>query len=139
MSSTPETDPGEPRAQTSTEHAGDIPKHSLKSAGQIAIRDAVEAIYSGTLTASVASKLCEASSANLEKWVHDLPRGLSNDANSLSLRRATNSMFSIKDGRETPWHDGEMRGALQDVICGRKSVRGTARATMLRESLGLKG
>lgn len=139
MSSTPETEPGEPRAPTSREHAGDIPQHSLKSAGQVAVRDAVEAIYSGTLTASVASKSCEASCASLEKWVRDLPPGLRNDANSLSLRRATNSMFSIKDGRETPWHNEEMREALQDVICGRKSVRGTARATMLRKSPGLKG
>ena len=59
--------------QDAQERDADVPRHSLRSSGQVAVRDAVEAIYSGTLIASAVSDMREASSASLAKWASDLP------------------------------------------------------------------
>ena len=129
-------DPTEPPAPARKAALGDIPQHTLKRAGQIAVRDAVEAVYSRTATAAAASNTCSSSAASLAKWASELPQGLYNNATSSSLRRATNRMFLIKAGRETPWEDEEMRTAIRDAICGHASVRQVAKAALLRKWRG---
>lgn len=116
----------------------DIPQHNLGSAGQVDVRNVVEAIYSGALTPAEGSKKCESSAANLERWARDLPPGLYNNSSTSSLRRATNRMFSIKDSRETEWQEDEMRVILRDVIWGGKSIRSQSTRTSIRK-FGLKG